>query len=96
MGLILNLLVLIVLAKSVGHSLKFYTAAIIYAAFVTILPLLFSSFAPSGYQVSNLIVVGLIKLAIGLLYFYLLDRYSDTLVLWLVIFVIGAFFLIGA
>jgi hypothetical protein len=96
MGLILNFLVLIALAKSVGHSLKFYTAAIIYAAFATILPLLFSSFAPSGYQVGALVVIGLVKLAIGLLYFYLLDRYSDTLVLWLVIFVIGALFLVGA
>lgn len=102
-GLIANFAVLYVLAKLVGgRHLKFYTAGPLYAiasfllgaGIVALAQLSVNGVAPGfwGGFVQNWPHLLLVAIA-ATVFFWLLDRYDETIAAWLVIFVTGFFVL---
>ncbi len=84
-GFILSFVVVLALAKSVSSTFQFYKAALVYFLLVIVLGLVFGQHA--GF--AKVIILGFIKFLIALPYFYLLDRYEDTIFTWLLIFAAG-------
>ena len=90
MAFIINYFLLAILAKSMGSSFNFVKASLTYAVIMTGLMYLFAT----SPNVSNILIVGVIKFLVALPIFYLLDRYSDTIFIWLLIFGVGGTLLI--
>jgi len=90
LGLLLSYVLVAGLAKSLSSSFRPYKAALIYAVLMTVVGFIFSPDAKH----SALLIAGLIRFVVGWLVFALLDRYSDTMLVWLLIFGIGATVLI--
>lgn len=90
MAFIINYFLLATLAKAMGTSFNFVKASLTYTVIMTVILYLFAT----SPNVSGILIVGVIKFMVALPVFYLLDRYSDTIFIWLLIFGIGGTLLI--
>jgi hypothetical protein len=90
-GFFIQFALVLVLAKSISSTFQFYKAALVYFVVILILGLLFGS----GAGLGAVLLISLLKGTIALLYFYLLDRYEDTIVSWLIIFAVGFLLLLS-
>ena len=78
-GLMLNILVLIGLLKILSISENPYLCSGLYAVAYTSLALFFGA----GFM--NVLLYGVISFALATIYFYLLDRFQDGLLYWVIL-----------
>ena len=90
-GLILHFAIVLALAKSISSTFEFYKAAVVYVVLDLVLGLIFGGYA----NITQIVIIGLIKLLVALAYFYLLDRSEDTIFTWLIVFAVGFFVLLA-
>ena len=86
--LLFHILILVALAKSINSQFTYIKAAAVYVVLIVISSILFSD-----VTFSTLAVYAAYKFVAATIFFYLLDRFEDTVVTWTLILAIGAFFL---
>ena len=83
-----HILILVTLAKLINRQFTFVKAAAVYVALIVLSSILFSDVTHS-----TLALYAAYKFVAATIFFYLLDRFEDTVVTWTLILAIGALLL---